>query len=189
MKRRASLLLYFLSILLCTSAFGLELTGVTLPDTTEVSGKTLELVGAGVRTKTIFRVKVYVAGLYMEEPSKDPEAIITSEQAKRMVMHFVYREVGRKKLVDGWNDGFEKNSAESLLPLKDRIDRFNSYFDGSVRRGEEIVLTYVPGKGTEVSIKGETKGIVEGKDFMEALFKIWFGKHPADRGLFDSILK
>jgi hypothetical protein len=106
-----------------------------------------------------------------------------------MVMHFVYKEVSREKLVDGWNEGFDKNSKASLPALTERIDQFNSYFDGSVKKGEEVVLTYVPGSGTEVVIKGETKGTVSGKDFMEALFKIWFGEYPADKGLKESILK
>ncbi|NIS74689.1 MAG: hypothetical protein GTO08_05305 [Deltaproteobacteria bacterium] len=162
---------------------------MTLADTASVWGKTLSLVGAGVRTKTFLKVKVYVAGLYMETPSKEANEVIGSDQAKRMVMHFVRKEVSREKIVDGWTEGFKKNSQESLPSLQGRIDTFNSYFEGSVKKGEEIVLTYLPGTGTEVSIRGEVKGTIEGRDFMEALFKIWFGQFPADTGLKESILK
>jgi hypothetical protein len=158
MKRAAGLIAILLPLFLSLPAHGIDVAGVTLADTAQVSGKTLELVGAGIRTKTIFRIKVY-------------------------------KEVSREKLVNGWNEGFEKNSKESLPALQERIDQFNSYFDGSVKKGEEVVLTYVPGSGTEVVIKGETKGTVSGKDFMEALFKIWFGEYPADKGLKESILK
>ncbi len=189
MKRSPWVVAFLLAVVVSVPAYGLDVAGVALPDTAAVSGKTLALVGGGVRTKTIFRVKVYVGGLYMESPSKEAAEVIGSDQAKRMVMHFLYKEVSREKLVDGWNDGFEKNSKDSLPALKERIDAFNAFFDGSVRKGEEVVLTYVPGAGTEVSIKGEVRGTIEGKDFMEALFKIWFGKYPADSGLKESILK
>jgi hypothetical protein len=189
MKRAAGLMAILLPLFLSLPAHGIDVAGVTLADTASVSGKTLELVGAGVRTKTIFRIKVYVGGLYMENPSKDAGEVIASDQAKRMVMHFVYKEVSKEKLVVSWNEGFDKNSKGSLPALKERIDQFNSYFDSSVKKGEEVVLTYVPGSGTEVVIKGETKGNISGEDFMVALFKIWFGQFPADIGLKESILK
>jgi hypothetical protein len=170
MKRAAGLIAILLPLFLSFPAHGIDVAGVTLAETAPVGGKTLALVGAGVRTKTFLKIKVYIGGLYMENPSKDAAEVIASDQAKRMVMH-------------------DKNSKGSLPALKERIDQFNSYFDGSVKKGEEVVLTYLPGSGTEVVIKGETKGTVPGKDFMEALFKIWFGQFPADRGLKESILK
>ncbi len=40
------------------------------------------------------------------------------------------------------------------------------------------MVTYTPGTGTEVAVKGKLKGTIPGKDFMEALFSIWFGKNP-----------
>jgi hypothetical protein len=189
MKRYVSLISLLVALLTCGSSFGLEVKGVTLPDTATADGKAISLVGAGVRTKYFLKIKIYVAGLYMEQPSKDENQIIESDQGKRMVMHFLYKEVNREKLVNGWNEGFAKNSRDMLPALQTRIDQFNAFFDSSVKKGEEVVLTYVPEKGTEVAIKGEVKGVIEGKDFMEALFKIWFGKYPADAGLKKSILK
>lgn len=190
---KKNVLVLILSFILCLSAthaaYGLEIKGVTLPDTQSVKDHTLTLVGAGVRTKTFLRIKVYVAGLYMENPSKDVREIIESDQAKRMVMHFVYKEVPSAKLVSGWNEGFTKNSRATMPELQERIDTFNGFFDTSVAAGEEVIVTYVPGQGTQVLIKGAEKGSIPGKDFMEALFKIWFGEYPADSGLKASILK
>ena len=60
---------------------------------------------------------------------------------------------------------------------------FNGFFKESAKKGEKIVITYIPGKGTEVSIKGQVKGVIEGKDFMEAMFSIWFGPYPPSKGL------
>ena len=56
--------------------------GVRIPDTVTVGDKTLKLNGAGVRKKMI--VRVYVLGLYLENPSKDAAAIIASNETKSM---------------------------------------------------------------------------------------------------------
>ncbi len=170
-------------------AYSRVVKGVEIPETVQVAGKTLKLVGAGVRTKTFLRIKVYIGALYMENPTKNREEIISSDQPKRMVMHFLYKKVGKEKIIEGWNEGFENNAADRLSSLKDRIEKFNSMFDTDLRKGEEIILTYLPGVGTEVVVKGEKKGVVEGKDFAEALFSIWFGKEPADEGLMEEILE
>ena len=69
---------------------GASRAGVTLPDTTQVGGQTLVLNGLGVRTK--FTVKVYVAGLYLEQKSSDPDAIIKMNAPKQIVMKFVHSE-------------------------------------------------------------------------------------------------
>jgi hypothetical protein len=41
-------------------------------------------------------------------------------------------------------------------------------------------LTYIPGRGTELALNGEPKGIIEGADFATALFSIWIGQKPID---------
>jgi hypothetical protein len=178
-----------LILALATPAVGLEIRGVTFPDTINITGKTLHLVGGGMRTKTFLRIKVYIGALYMEKKRGDAKSIIGSDEPKRMVMHFLYHKVGKQKLVDGWNEGFQANSGNKLEGLKVRIQAFNSFFDSDVKKGEEVILTYLPGMGTEINIKGELKGTIQGKDFMEALFKIWFGDHPADKDLKKEILK
>ncbi|RMG57987.1 MAG: hypothetical protein D6713_08615 [Deltaproteobacteria bacterium] len=192
MKKRTALITGVFALALCLiagpAAWGKSVAGVEIPEKVTVQGKELSLVGAGIRTKTIFRVKVYIGALYMENPSRSREEIISSDQVKRMVMHFLYKKVGKEKIIEGWNEGFEKNSRDRMKALKERIGRFNSFFDSDLKRGDEVLLTYIPGTGTEVTIKGEKKGVIEGKDFADALFAIWFGPHPADEDMMEEIL-
>jgi Chalcone isomerase-like len=156
------------------------LADVTFPDTITAAGHTLHLNGMGVRTK-IF-IKVYVGGLYLETITHDPATVIHAEEVKRVVMHFLYSHVRKDQLVDGWNDGFENNAKASLAALKPEIDRFNSFME-DVESGQEIVVTYVPGDGTSVSIAGKEKGTIPGKTFGDALFSIWFGTDPPTSAL------
>lgn len=177
-----------LGLLLClVAAFPVsarEVAGVTLPDTTTVEGKTLKLNGAGLRKKVVF--KVYVGGLYLENPSKDPAAIISSDQVKRMQLS-ILRSLKGTQVSEAIEEGFEKNSKASLGLLKARLKKFESMIP-NVEKGDQILLTYVPGKGTVVTVKGAEKGVIEGKDFADALFAVWLGANPVQADLKTALL-
>jgi hypothetical protein len=50
-----------------------------------------------------------------------------------------------------------------------------------VEPGDRYAITYVPGVGTELSLNGQTRGIIEGQDFASALFALWLGEKPFDK--------
>jgi len=162
-----------------------EVAGVNLPEQVTVGEKTLALNGAGVRVKVI--VKVYVGALYLEHKSTDASAIVMADETKRVVLHFVHSKVDKGKLVNAWKEGFEANSKANLAALGERIEKFNGMM-ADVVAGDRIELTYVPGEGTHVSVKGKEVGVIEGKDFADALFLIWLGPKPAHEGLKKAML-
>ena len=55
------------------------------------------------------------------------------------------------------------------------------------REGNTLTFSYVPGKGTEVVVDGEARGVIEGSDFGMALISIWLGD-PPDAGLKEGLL-
>lgn len=165
------------------------LEGVTLPDTVSVNGVTLHLNGMGVRIKSVafIKVKVYVAGLYLATPSKNPAAILAADAPRQLVMHFLYKEVEAAKLVEAWREGFANNSAAALPALKARLDKFCALWP-AMKSGETATLTYIPGQGTKVTIKGKDVGIIEGKDFADAIFAVWLGPKPPNPELKQGLL-
>ena len=152
-----------------------SLAGVTMPDTMPVGGKTLKLNGLGLRTKLFF--KIYVGGLYLENPTHDATQAVSSEEVKRVAMHFLYKKVTQKQLVDAWDEGFEQNAGVLSPELKQKIAQLESWM-ADVASGHEIVFTYEPGAGTRVEVAGQAKGTIPGADFMRALWKVWLGEHP-----------
>ncbi|MDH5473564.1 MAG: chalcone isomerase family protein [Gammaproteobacteria bacterium] len=147
--------------------------------------KQLQLNGIGIRYKFFF--KIYIAALYLEEKSNDITRIIESDQAKRVLMHFVYDKVEKEKLVAAWLEGFEANlSKDDFKSLESRINMFNSLFE-TVETGDVVLLDFIPGKGTRVISKGQEKGLIEGADFYAALLKIWLGDEPVDKELKDAL--
>lgn len=87
----------------------------------------LILNGAGIRTKFIF--DIYVGSLYLETKQESAKGVYEAQGEKRISMHFLYDEVSKEKLVNGWNDGFENNNSEAqLAKIKSQIDQFNNLF-------------------------------------------------------------
>ncbi len=166
--------------------FAREVKGVNFPETTSIQGTTCNLVGVGLRNKLI--INVYLGALYMAHPTKKDSDVISSDQIKRVLLHFLYKEVESDQLIEAWNEGFEKNSGNTVVSLQNEINTFNGFFTESMKQGETIVLTYIPEQGTEVVVKGDVKGIIKGRDFMEALFSIWFGPNPPSKGLKNGML-
>ncbi|MDB4575751.1 chalcone isomerase family protein [bacterium] len=165
-----------------------QLGDVTLPDKVKIPGSDVELLlnGMGYRTKFVF--KIYVAALYTETSVTTRDSVQSLKGPKRIVMHMVYDEVEREKIIDGWNEGFEENNSdEQLKKLQARIDVFNSYFS-DLKRGDVLLYDFIPGTGTRVTINGEEKGVIEGADFYAALLDIWLGDEPADDDLKDAML-
>ena len=160
-----------------------ELAGITLDDTLRIGEKTATLTGMGIRTKTFLKIKVYVAGLYLENPSNDPSAIIDTNQAKAITMNFLYKEVEGKKLQESWRDGFKANTPAAGPDLKKRMDKFVSLFSAAAMKGDSYIFAYEPGKGTTVTLKDSIKATIPGADFAGALMAIWFGDKLGDGGL------
>jgi hypothetical protein len=173
--------------LVAVPAAAMELAGVTLPDEITVGGTTLKLNGMGLRTKTMLKVKVYAAGLYLATPGHDAAGIITADEPKQVVMHFLYKKVEKDKLTEAWREGFANNSAAALPVLKVRLEEFCALWP-DMASGERAVITYLPGTGTRLELNGKEAGVIPGKDFADALFAVWLGSKPADAGLKEGIL-
>lgn len=58
----------------------------------------------------------------------------------------------------------------------------------SGRAGDRGTLTYLPGRGTELTLNGRPLALIEGADFARAYFDIWLGPDPIDAGLRDALL-
>ena len=155
-----------------------DVEGTNVPDTLTQDGKTLRLIGAGIRNKWFF--DVYVGALYAEKPTFNAANLIKSDQVKRMDMHLL-RDVGKDKIIETIREGFEKNSKSQMSALQARLDQLAAAVP-DLKKGDLLSLTYIPEKG--VVTGGAAKDVViPGKDFADALFSCWLGPDPADADL------
>ena len=188
MKSNAVVLLLLGLLSTHLTALAKNVGDVVIPDTLTLpnSEHELQLNGAGLREK--FFMDIYVGALYLPARTTDGKAILADTGAASVLMRFVYREVSKDKIVEGWNDGLRENITPSQLrDLSERLARFNALFK-TVRKGDTIRIDYNPAIGTEVRINGEWRGSVEGNDFFRALLKVWLGDHPVSSSLKDAML-
>ena len=171
-------------LLAALPASPLEIAGVKVPDSIAVDGKTLVLNGAGLRTKSFLKVKVYVGALYLPQRSTDAAAVVALD-APKVIRMTLLRDVDRASMVGSFKDGIESNSPNQAAALAPKIKVVEAGFPPEFKEGQVLTVTYVPGQGTTVGVEG-TQGIaIEGKDFADALFRIWLGPKPTDGGLED----
>ncbi len=160
--------------------------GYTFPATLQVGGDQLQLVGVGLRTK--WMVKVYAMAVYQKTARRDAGHIIRADEPKVIWIHML-RTISDEKMRDAIEAGIESNSAAAVrAQIKPLVDQVKAAFSGDVRKGSDIQFRYRPGQGTDVLIAKATKAKLPGKDFMVAMWSIWFGRHPADGDLRDEVL-
>jgi hypothetical protein len=169
-------------------AHSVQKAGVHLDEVvTAENGEILQLNGIGLREK--FWLDIYVGSLYLVNKNSNVAQILSTSNAYRLQIDFVYREVDKNKLVKAWCDGFEQNQdKEAMARLKSRTEQFYSYFDANAVKGDRYVLDYIPGTGTKIIKNSKLQGVIPGVDFKNALLEIWLGNFPADIALKEGLL-
>jgi len=179
--RKALVACVFVSVLTVVLAAA-TLADVTLPDTITVGNQTLVLNGMGLRSKMF--IKVYVGGLYLEKKTNDAAAVIQSDSPKRVVLQFIYGEVTREQMVEAFEDGFKGNAPNAP---KAQVQQLLGAIE-TMKKGEQMVVTYLPGTGTTLSLRGKDKVTIPGLPFAQAVFSVWFGPKPPSGDLKSGML-
>ena len=190
MVKHARPVIAALALLLSAAAGAAEIEGIKLPPRVQLgaAGPELLLNGAGVRVRLIFNV--YIAALYLPAKSEDGEAILRSDKPTRFVMHML-RDLSAESINASIEDALRDTlTPEERRPLEARMARLNSVFDSlrDIKKGTQITLDYLPLPGTIVSVNGEEKDRIPGRDFNRALLRMWLGGSPRDPELRKALL-
>ena len=176
MKHSAIVKLILISLafgVLAQPIYAAEVEGVHYDDSYMADNRKLKLIGVGLLRYWGF--KAYTGSFYLEEGASINDAL--SDTAKRIELEY-FRSIKGKDFGPATNKSIAKNvDSKTFTRLRSRIDYHNSLYE-DVQPGDRYSLTYVPGKGTALSLNGETKGIIEGSDFAAAVFSIWLGPNP-----------
>lgn len=162
------------AMLSISALYAASLAGVTLPDTQQVGNKTLVLNGLGLRTE--FMVKVYVAGLYLEQKSSDANAIIKTDAPNRIVMQFLHG-ASKSQMADAFKQSFTDNTPDAMKTMQPDIDKLLGSLE-PVKPGDQMIFTYLPGTGTTLAINGTDKLTIAGSAFNPVVLSVWLGPKP-----------
>jgi hypothetical protein len=167
-------------------AHAAELDGVQVPDTLQVDGKTLHLNGFGLRTYSILGIHIYVASLYLEHLSTNPEEIIRSPEAKLLTVRFE-RSVSADDARKAWRDGLENNcEAPCHLDPQD-VERFLAVMP-AMHVGDNYSLLFTQ-NGASVTVSGKQIGTVSQPQFAESMLATFLGPKPASPRLKQELLQ
>ncbi len=144
----------------------------------------LVLLGVGLRTRTVFRVKVYAIALYVADSAlAGPLAVHRGKVGtpafyRDLVGGDFLKEVHLRFTRDLDRGTIQEAMRDALAGAKrDRVETFVSYFP-EIKAGQECVLRWVPGGTLETAIGGDTRPPLADRDFAAAVFGIWLGERP-----------
>jgi len=179
MNRPAALLL---TLALATPALAQEVTEPKSGVKFAAKSGDMSLLGVGLRTKTMLKVKVYAVGLYVADSAlagplaafkgkTDSPAffkeLVSGDFEKQIVMKFT-RDVTSDQIRGAFRETLQGTS---------KLDLFVGYF-GDTKEGQEYVLTWKPGGILETKVAGLNKPEINDKTFAAAVFGIWLGEKP-----------
>ena len=145
----------------------------------EIGG--LSLLGTGLRTKTILKVKVYAVGLYADAKALAAhkgktdtpafyQALVWGDFRREIRMKFIRESIPADKIREAFAEGLGKADA-SLR------DKFLSFF-GDIKAGDEYIIRWLPGGTLETVVAGQAREPIADKTFAAAVFAIWLGEKP-----------
>ena len=190
---RPALIAATAALMLLPAAFaqtqGAEVAGVKYEPTVQVANSRLQLNGAGVRYKLI--IKVYTAGLYVQNKASTPEGVVNASGPRRM--HIVMlREIDANELGKLFTRGMQENaSREEFAKSIPGTIKLGEMFAArkKLMAGDYFTVDFIPGTGTLISVNGKPQiEPIKEPEFFSALMHIWLGPHPADAQLKDALL-
>lgn len=181
-----SLSLLCLSLMLALPVHAKELHGFKFDDSIQLEGQTLNLNGLGVRLATMFKVKVYVAGLYLAKPAKTEADVIAQKDHKMIELRFL-TSVEKAKLTEAWTEGFRKNlGEEGYKKVSASLATLNSYMS-SMNKNHIMKFSTYDDK-ILVTVKGVDKAPITDAYFAENFFKVFIGSIPPNEELKKGLL-
>jgi hypothetical protein len=158
--------------------------GTAFSDTVTVNQTRLELQGAAL-LRYMYFIEAYTGALYLPGTADGSRAL--EDLPKHLVLEYRvaisakdFARATEKKIRESVSDA----EFQRLLP---KITALNRLYRDVVPK-DRYALTYMPGSGTLLTYNTTPLGTIEGPEFARAVFSIWIGANPIDKGFRDKLL-
>jgi len=170
--------------------------------------KTLDLLGLGIREKTIFNVNVYSYVLYVDRAfvkkefakykgqklskiKKDEElfkTLLTQNATKELRIRFC-RKVDAEDVVSAFEDSLKPRILASKVKIKTTekeklksLEEFRAFFDlDKLKNGNELRFTWQQDGTLTTIVNNERKPDIMDKHLAQALFDVYLGDDPISK--------
>lgn len=176
---------------------------VPFPVTITTSAGPQVLTGTGIRTKTIFKVKVYAFGIYVDpaearsrlsayagQSARDLErndefyTTLLQMQIPMSLRLVMTRDVDGETMAEAFDGALrprvERAAEEKNLPGGvEALERFRSYFSvDEMTKESEALFTCYPDGRMETKVRGEERPDLRSQALCWALFDVYLGEDP-----------
>ncbi len=167
------------------SLAGWKLKGNEFPASYQAQHReSLALRGVGV--KTLFMMKVFLAGLYLPAASQSADAL--NPAVSKYLSVIFYAKFASKDFVDFTINTMKHNiSKEEFRSLQTELKEISRVFP-NIKSGDQFSMSYEAGIGTTFIHNGYVTGFIPGEVFSKALFSTWMGQKPFDYKIKNQIL-
>lgn len=171
--------------LAATTARAADIAGVHLPNHTDVSGTELTLNGVALRTATILHLPVYVASLYLGQPTHDARQIELSSEPK--LFRFVFlRDIGVDKVRNAWRHSIAQSCGSPCPIPTQEIDQFINRLP-PVQKGDVADVTF-GASGVDFMMNGRSLGQISDPTFVRAILLGYVGPNASSPNVRDGLL-
>jgi Chalcone isomerase-like len=161
--------------------------GITFPDTFTVDGHNLQLNGVGLRTLTLLRIHAYVAALYLEQPSRDADAIEASTGTKMLILEYL-RAASKERVQSIMRRSATRSCGAGGCPAADAGDfeRLIALFP-DVKRGDNTTYVFSP-RGIQVLMNNVPLATFDNPDLARRVLDAFIGPQAASQSLRNALL-
>ena len=159
---------------------------VELPKSINYEGVELNLNGQG--TRTMFFVKIYESGLYLNSANSSAEEVINQDSAMAILLGVTSSMLTADSMKKAINDGFVKSTNDNTQPIADQISQFMATLNDAVAADDLFEFIYLPESGLDVIRNSKHLDTIEGLDFKKAFFGIWLSDNPVQKSLKKAML-
>ncbi len=168
----------------CISHADFKIDNISIPVNLQVESKTLLLNGTSFRKASLFNVKIWFSGLYLEKKSDQSDEILKSTTLKAIRLFPLYN-ISIKDSIKGWKVAFEGNCEQLCQTLDPEIQKFLSTLP-EFKKKDEYLYTFTS-QGVSYTLNGKEIFRSKSPEFSRLLLSTWIGKKPpteeARRGL------
>ncbi len=137
------------------------------------------LILNGIASYENLRKEFYIASLYVTAPSSDPQAIINSNQSKRMAIKVTAKRWSPRRWSLMWqNDIAINNPYGSDKDVTNQLMVFSGFLEKPLTAGDEIIIDYIATQGTSVFINNIKIMQTPTAQLFDHLLNAWIGKFP-----------
>lgn len=145
-----------------------EVAGVLLPATETVGGTRLELKACAAREE--LWTNLYAVSFYLPSGTGVAQGV-SGNTAKLVRLDVTYDGQVPDGLPSTWKEQLQQHVSQEFLRTMQGL--YNN-----LKGGDTVLVSFLPGSGTTVSVNGQQVSTSPGDDALNAMMRLWVGQNP-----------